>query len=99
MAKPMLLGVLAVGLVAAPVSAHDAVIQEASVSPVRGFADSLGGVRIAYRLSGSLPADVTITVSGSGHAVRTIDLPQAEPGKDLVERWDGLADGGGPVAD
>jgi murein DD-endopeptidase MepM/ murein hydrolase activator NlpD len=56
-------------------------------------------VRIAYRISGSLPADVTITVSRSGEEVRTIDVPHAKPGRDLVESWDGLTDGGRPVAD
>ncbi|MGN6255370.1 MAG: hypothetical protein ACTHO8_10400, partial [Solirubrobacterales bacterium] len=65
---------------AGSVRADDTTIQEASVSPDRGFTDSLGGVRIAYRISGSLPADVTITVSRSGEEVRTIDVPQAEPG-------------------
>jgi len=56
-------------------------------------------VRIAYRLSGSAPADVTITVWRSGEQLRTIDVRQAQPGKDLVERWDGLTDAGRPVAD
>jgi murein DD-endopeptidase MepM/ murein hydrolase activator NlpD len=57
------------------------------------------GVRIGYRLSGSAPAEVTIVISGSKGEVRAIDVPQAEPGKDLVERWDGLTNGGRPVAD
>jgi murein DD-endopeptidase MepM/ murein hydrolase activator NlpD len=56
-------------------------------------------VRIEYRLTGSVPADVEIRVSGSGQEVRTIDVPQAPPGKDLAERWDGLTNGGRPVAD
>jgi len=81
------------------VSADDAVVQRASVSPQRGFTDSLGGVRIEFRLSGSASADVSIRISGSGREVRTIDVPQAQPGKDLVERWDGLTNGGRPVAD
>jgi murein DD-endopeptidase MepM/ murein hydrolase activator NlpD len=85
--------------VASSVSADDAVVQRASVSPSRGFTDSLGGVRIEYRLSGSQPADVEIRISGSGQEVRTIDVPQAHPDKDLVERWDGLTNGGRPVAD
>jgi murein DD-endopeptidase MepM/ murein hydrolase activator NlpD len=84
---------------AASVSADDPTVQKASVSPDRGFTDSLGGVRIEYRLSGSLPADVTISVSGSGQQVRTIRVSQAEPGKDLIQRWDGLTDAGRPVAD
>src|SRR5690242_6679088 len=99
MAKPILLGVLAALIVAAPVSADDTVVQKASLAPDRGFTDSLGGVQITYRLSGSLPADVTIAISGLGRLVRTIQVSQAQPGKDLVERWDGLADGGRPVAD
>jgi murein DD-endopeptidase MepM/ murein hydrolase activator NlpD len=56
-------------------------------------------VRIEYRLSGSAPADLTIRISGSGAEVRTMEVPQAHPGNDLVERWDGLTNGGRPVAD
>lgn len=56
-------------------------------------------MRIEYRLSGSAPADVRITVAREGNETRTITVPQAEPGKDLVERWDGLDNGGRPVAD
>jgi murein DD-endopeptidase MepM/ murein hydrolase activator NlpD len=56
-------------------------------------------VRIEYRLTGSVPADVEIRVSGSGQEVRTMEVPQAQPGKDLAERWDGLTNGGRPVAD
>jgi murein DD-endopeptidase MepM/ murein hydrolase activator NlpD len=74
-------------------------VQKASVSPERGFTDSAGGVRIEYRLSGSAPADVTVRISGSGAEVRTIEVPRAQPGKDLAERWDGLTNGGRPVAD
>jgi murein DD-endopeptidase MepM/ murein hydrolase activator NlpD len=85
--------------VATSVSADDAVVEKASISPQRGFTDSLGGVRIEYRLNGTTPADVEIRVSGSGREVRTIDIGEAQPGKDLVERWDGLSDGGRPVAD
>jgi murein DD-endopeptidase MepM/ murein hydrolase activator NlpD len=88
-----------VPLAAAPAAADDAVVRSASVSPKRGFTDSVGGVRIEFRLGGSAPADVTIRVSGSGEEVRTIEIPQAQPGKDLVERWDGLTNGGRPVAD
>jgi murein DD-endopeptidase MepM/ murein hydrolase activator NlpD len=74
-------------------------VQKASVSPERGFTDAVGGVRIEYRLSGSAPADVTVRISGSGAEVRTIEVPRAQPGKDLAERWDGLTNGGRPVAD
>jgi murein DD-endopeptidase MepM/ murein hydrolase activator NlpD len=86
-------------LAAAPAIAADTVVKSASVSPKRGFTDSVDGVRIEYRLGGSAPADVTIRISGSNDEVRTIDLPQAQPGKDLVQRWDGLNNGGRPVAD
>jgi murein DD-endopeptidase MepM/ murein hydrolase activator NlpD len=75
------------------------VVQRASISPARGFTDSADGVRIEFRLTGSAPADVTIRISGSGEEVRTIALPQVEPGTDRVERWDGLTNGGRPVAD
>lgn len=74
-------------------------MQKASASPTRGFTDSLGGVRIDYRLSGSAATAVAIRISGSDGEVRTIDVPQSPPGKDLVERWDGLANGGRPVGD
>ncbi len=81
------------------VAADDAVVQRASVSPKHGFTDSLGGVRIEYRLSGSAPADVGIRISGSGEEVRRIDVAAAQPGKDLVQRWDGLDSTGKPVPD
>jgi len=91
---------LAAGLAAAPsTSADDALVQRASVSPDSGYTDSADGVRIDYRISGSAPADVTISVSGSGEVVRTIDVPGVQPGDDRVERWDGLTGGGQPVAD
>jgi murein DD-endopeptidase MepM/ murein hydrolase activator NlpD len=90
---------LATALVVVPALAADATVQNASVAPTRGYTDSLGGVRIEYRLSGSAPADVTITVARDGNEVRTIAVPQAEPGGELVERWDGLDNGGRPVAD
>jgi murein DD-endopeptidase MepM/ murein hydrolase activator NlpD len=98
MAKPCLLATV-LFLAAAPAIADDAIVKSASVSPKRGFTDSVDGVRIGYRLSGSAPAEVTIVISGSKGEVRAIDVPQAEPGKDLVERWDGLTNGGRPVAD
>jgi murein DD-endopeptidase MepM/ murein hydrolase activator NlpD len=56
-------------------------------------------VRVEFRISGSSPADVTISISGSGDVVRTIDVPGVQPGDDQTERWDGLTDGGRPVAD
>ena len=90
---------MAAALPAATVSADDVVIQRASVSPQRGFTGSADGVHIEFRLGGSAPADVTIRIAGSGQEVRTIEMPGAQPGKDLVERWDGLTNGGGPVAD
>jgi murein DD-endopeptidase MepM/ murein hydrolase activator NlpD len=85
--------------VAGAVSADDSAVQRASVSPSRGFTASAEGVRIEFRLSGSAPADVTTRISGSGEEVRTIEVPGAQPRKDLVERWDGLTNGGRPVAD
>jgi hypothetical protein len=87
-------------LVATPVAAaDDAIVQHASVSPGRGFTDSADGVRIEFRISGAAPADVTITVAGSGDEVRRIDLSAVQPGADKVEKWDGLTNGGRPVAD
>jgi murein DD-endopeptidase MepM/ murein hydrolase activator NlpD len=83
----------------APTSADDTAVQKASVSPERGFTDSAEGVRIEFRLGGSAPADVTIRISGSGEEVRMIELAQVEPGADKVAKWDGLTDGGRPVAD
>jgi peptidoglycan LD-endopeptidase LytH len=88
-----------VGLLVAPASADDAVVQKASVSPERGFTDSVDGVRIEFRLSGSAPADVSIRISGSGEEVRTIELAGLQPGGDEVAKWDGLTNGGLPVAD
>jgi murein DD-endopeptidase MepM/ murein hydrolase activator NlpD len=94
-----LLGVAA-ALIAAPATlADDAVVQHASVSPSQGFTDSADGVRIEFRLTGSAPADVTIAIAGSGDEVRRIDVPGVQPGDDKVEKWDGLTNGGRPVAD
>jgi murein DD-endopeptidase MepM/ murein hydrolase activator NlpD len=42
---------------------------------------------------------VTIRIAGSGDEVRRIELPGVQPGVDEVEKWDGLTDGGRPVAD
>jgi murein DD-endopeptidase MepM/ murein hydrolase activator NlpD len=95
---PLLLTLL-VPLAAAPALADDAVVRSASVSPTRGFTDSVGGVRISYRLGGSTPADVTIKIAGGGKEVRRIELSAVKPGNDQVERWDGLNNGGRPVAD
>jgi murein DD-endopeptidase MepM/ murein hydrolase activator NlpD len=82
-----------------PAAADDAVVQRASISPGSGYADSVDGVKIDFRISGSTPADVAITISGSGSVVRTIDVPSVVPGDDQTEKWDGLTDGGRPVAD
>jgi murein DD-endopeptidase MepM/ murein hydrolase activator NlpD len=98
MAKPALLAIVLL-LAAASASADDAVVRSASVSPQQGLTGSLDGVRIEYRLGGSAPADVTIRISGPGGDVRTIEVPQAQPDKDLVERWDGLTKGGRLAAD
>ena len=86
-------------MTASPVGAADSVLQKASVFPNRGFTDSLGGVRIEYRLGGTAPADVTIRIAGGGKEVRRIELPAVKPGDDRVETWDGLNNGGRPVAD
>jgi murein DD-endopeptidase MepM/ murein hydrolase activator NlpD len=91
--------VLAAFLTPATAGADDAVVQKASVSPERGFTDSADGVRIEFRLSGSAPADVTIRISASGEEVRAIELPGVQPGGDEVAKWDGLTNGGLPVAD
>jgi peptidoglycan LD-endopeptidase LytH len=80
-------------------TADDATVQRASVSPPRGFTASVDGVRIEFRLGGSAATDVTIGISGTGEEVRTIEVLAAQTGKDLVERWDGLTNGGRPVAD
>ncbi|MGA8218136.1 MAG: peptidoglycan DD-metalloendopeptidase family protein [Solirubrobacterales bacterium] len=104
MAKPSLaaLVLVAVGVLllnAAPVAADDAVVQKASVSPDRGFTDSVRGVRITFRLSGSAPAAVTIKIAGGGDEVRRIELSGVQPGDDKTVKWDGLTNGGRLVAD
>lgn len=80
-------------------TADDAAIRRASVSPSRGFTDSVGGVRIAFEIGGSAPGDVTIKIAGSGKEVRRIELPGVPAGAERVERWDGLNGAGRPVAD
>lgn len=95
---PLLIALCAVLVVPSAV-ADDAVVQKASVSPDRGFTDSADGVRIDFRLSGSAPADVTIQISSSGGEVRTIDVPGVQPATDKTVKWDGLTNGGRPVAD
>jgi flagellar hook assembly protein FlgD len=94
------LAVLAALLAAASLSAaSDAVVRSASVSPQKGFTDSADGVRIAFRIAAPAPADVTIKIAGSGQEVRRIELSGVQPGIDRVEKWDGLSNGGMPVAD
>ena len=91
---------MATALIAAPgTAADDAVVQRASVSPKQGFTDSADGVRVEFRIGGSAAADVTIRMVRSGEEVRTIELPGVQPGTERVERWDGLTNGGRPVAD
>jgi len=92
---------VAAALIAAPgsVAADDTVVQRASVSPEHGFTDSVEGVRIEFRLTGSAAGDVTIRIARAGEEVRRIELPAVKPGADRVERWDGRTDGGRPVAD
>jgi murein DD-endopeptidase MepM/ murein hydrolase activator NlpD len=95
----VLLIALGAVLVVPTAAADDAVVQKASVSPDRGYTDSVDGVRIDFRLSGSAPADVTIHISGSGDEVRTIDVPGVQPATDKTLKWDGLTNGGRLVAD
>ncbi len=96
---PFLLAIAAL-LIAAPVTAaDDAVVQRASVSPKTGFTDSADGVQIDFRLSGSAPADVTISISGSGDEVRRIEMPGVQPGVEKTVKWDGLTNGGRLVPD
>jgi murein DD-endopeptidase MepM/ murein hydrolase activator NlpD len=102
MAKPSLvtLALTVAALTLAPVTAaDDAVVQHASVSPKQGFTDSVDGVAIDFKVSGSAGADVTITISGSGDEVRRIEVPGVQPGADRTVKWDGLTNGGRPVAD
>jgi murein DD-endopeptidase MepM/ murein hydrolase activator NlpD len=80
-------------------AADDAVVQKASVSPDRGYADSVDGISIEFRISGSTPADVTIRIAGGGKEVRTIDVPAVQPATDKSVKWDGLTNGGRLVAD
>src|SRR3954451_15064013 len=61
--------------------------------------DSVDGVRIEFRIGGAALADVTIQIAGSVDEVRRIELPAVQPGVDRVEKWDGLTNGGRPVAD
>jgi murein DD-endopeptidase MepM/ murein hydrolase activator NlpD len=42
---------------------------------------------------------VTIKIAGGGKEVRRIELPAVKAGNDQVESWDGLNNGGRPVAD
>ena len=90
---------ITLGLLASPGIADDAIVQKASVSPERGFTDSVEGVRIEFRLSGSAATDVTIRISGAGEEVRTIELAGVQPGGEEIANWDGLTNGGVPVAD
>jgi murein DD-endopeptidase MepM/ murein hydrolase activator NlpD len=86
-------------IAAASASADDAVVQKASVTPKRGFTDSADGVSIEFKVSGSVAADVVVSISGSGNTVRTIEVPGVEPGAERTIKWDGLTNGGRPVAD
>jgi Peptidase family M23/FlgD Ig-like domain len=96
---PLLLIALGAVLLVPTAVADDAVIQKASVSPDRGYADSVDGVRIEFRISGSASADVTIRIAGSGKEVRTIDVPAVQPAADKSVKWDGLTNGGRLVSD
>jgi murein DD-endopeptidase MepM/ murein hydrolase activator NlpD len=95
---PLLIALL-VPLAAAPALAEDAVVRSASLTASRGFTDSVGAVRVEFRIGGSAPADVTIKIAGSANEVRRIELTGVQPDRDRAERWDGLDNGGRPVAD
>ncbi len=100
MAKSFLaIAILAFVLLAPSAVADDALVQKASVSPDRGFTDSVDGVRIDFRLSGTAPADVTIRIAGGGDEVRRIQLPGVQPATGKTVKWDGLTNGGRLVAD
>jgi murein DD-endopeptidase MepM/ murein hydrolase activator NlpD len=97
---PILLVAIAASLTAASVTAaEDAVVQHASVSPDHGFTDSAEGVRIEFRIAGNASSDVAIRIAGDGEDVRRIELTGVQPGSEHVEKWDGLTNGGVPVAD
>jgi len=98
-AKPVLVALGVLFLIVPTAVADDAVVQKASVSPDLGFTDSVDGVRIGFRISGSGPADVTIRIVGGGNEVRTIDVPGVQPATDESVKWDGLTNGGRLVAD
>jgi hypothetical protein len=96
---PILIAVSAALVGAQVTTAADAVVQRASVSPDRGFTDSADGVAIEFKITGSAPADVTVRIAGSGDEVRRIEVPGVQPGADKTVKWDGLTNGGRPVAD
>jgi murein DD-endopeptidase MepM/ murein hydrolase activator NlpD len=96
---PILIVVSAALVGAQVTTAADSVLQRASVSPDRGFTDSADGVQIEFKITGSAPADVTVKIAGSGDEVRRIEVPGVQPGADTTVKWDGLTNGGRPVAD
>jgi murein DD-endopeptidase MepM/ murein hydrolase activator NlpD len=69
------------------------------VEPSSGFTAAKDGVRIAFRIAGPAPADVTIRVVGDGREVRRYALTGVSPGADQAQVWDGLSDAGVPVPD
>jgi murein DD-endopeptidase MepM/ murein hydrolase activator NlpD len=96
-----LLVCLLVGLVAVagPAGAADFTVPKASVTPSRGYTDDADGVRIDFRIAGTVSADVTIRVVGGGREVRRFLLTGVQPGDDKTQIWDGLNEDGVPVAD
>jgi hypothetical protein len=94
-----LISLVFIVLGATAIAADDAAVQRASVTPKRGFTDSVDGVRIEFRLGGSAPADVMVKIAGGGREVRRIELQGVRPGVDEVHVWDGLDDGGRLVPD
>jgi len=96
---PLLIAAIAALSIPTATAADDAIVQQASLSPKQDFTDSKGGVKVSYTITGSAPADVTITISGEGREVRTISVPGVVPGTAQDATWDGLTNGGVPVAD
>jgi murein DD-endopeptidase MepM/ murein hydrolase activator NlpD len=69
------------------------------VTPKKAFFDSAEGVRIAFTLSGTAPADVVIRVLGGGGEVYRAQVPAVQPGSERVERWDGSTGSGKAAPD
>ena len=97
MLAPLAVAVIAL-VVPAATASEGAAVQRADVSPSKGYTGAVGGVRIAFRISGAA-GDVTIKIAGGGREVRRIELPGVQPGKQEVATWDGLDNAGRLVPD